>query len=58
MKDDRRLGGGLAGLIGDNYDNKEDRQVYLFISLLHPSKFQPRKHFDEESLRELANSLK
>lgn len=58
MKDDRRLGRGLAGLIGDNYDNKEDRQEYLPISLLHPSKFQPRKHFDEESLRELANSIK
>ncbi|WP_264339670.1 MULTISPECIES: ParB/RepB/Spo0J family partition protein [unclassified Wolbachia] len=58
MKDDRRLGRGLAGLIGDNYDNKEDRQGHLPISLLHPSKFQPRKHFDEESLRELANSIK
>ncbi|MDR2831572.1 MAG: ParB/RepB/Spo0J family partition protein [Rickettsiales bacterium] len=57
MKDDRRLGRGLAGLIGDNYDNKEDRQEYLPISLLHPSKFQPRKHFDEESLRELAKSI-
>ncbi len=58
MKDDRRLGRGLAGLIGDNYDNKEDRQEHLPISLLHLSKFQPRKHFDEESLRELANSIK
>uniref|UniRef100_A0A3B0JDW6 Probable chromosome-partitioning protein ParB n=1 Tax=Wolbachia endosymbiont of Aleurodicus dispersus TaxID=1288877 RepID=A0A3B0JDW6_9RICK len=54
MKDNRRLGRGLAGLIGDNYDNKEDR---LPISLLHPSKFQPRKYFDEESLKELAGSI-
>ncbi len=53
MKDDRRLGRGLAGLIGDNY-NKEDR---LPVSLLHPSKFQPRKYFDEESLKELASSI-
>ncbi|MEY2393264.1 ParB/RepB/Spo0J family partition protein [Wolbachia endosymbiont of Tettigetta isshikii] len=57
MKDDRRLGRGLAGLIGDNYDNKKDRQEYLSISLLHPSKFQTRKHFDEESLKELASSI-
>lgn len=57
MKDNRRLGRGLAGLIGDNYDNKKDRQEYLPISLLHPSKFQPRKHFDEESLKELASSI-
>lgn len=54
MKDNRRLGRGLAGLIGDNYGNKEDR---LPISLLHPSKFQPRKYFDEESLKELAGSI-
>ncbi|MGL9717917.1 MAG: ParB/RepB/Spo0J family partition protein [Wolbachia sp.] len=57
MKDDRRLGRGLAGLIGDNYDNKENRQEHLPISLLHPSKFQPRKYFDEESLKELASSI-
>ncbi|NSM56326.1 ParB/RepB/Spo0J family partition protein [Wolbachia endosymbiont of Atemnus politus] len=54
MKDDRRLGRGLAGLIGDNYDNKEDR---LPVPLLHPSKFQPRRYFDEESLKELASSI-
>ena len=54
MKDNRRLGRGLAGLIGDNYDNKEDQ---LSTSLLHPSKFQPRKYFDEKSLKELASSV-
>lgn len=54
MKDNRRLGRGLAGLIGDNYDNKEDR---LPVALLHPSKFQPRKYFDEESLKGLASSI-
>lgn len=57
MRDERRLGRGLAGLIGDNYSNKEDRQEYLPVALLHPSKFQPRKHFDEESLKELASSI-
>jgi ParB family chromosome partitioning protein len=55
MKNDRRLGRGLAGLIGDSYH--EDRQEHLPVSLLHPSKFQPRKYFDEESLRELASSI-
>nr|WP_246209817.1 hypothetical protein [Wolbachia endosymbiont of Atemnus politus] len=53
MRDDSRLGRGLAGLIGDKYDNKEDRQEHLSISLLHLSKFQPRRYFDEESLKEL-----
>ena len=59
MKDDRRLGRGLAGLIGDSYlyDDKESRQESLPISLLHPSKFQPRKYFDEEALKELASSI-
>ncbi|OWZ25481.1 ParB N-terminal domain-containing protein [Wolbachia endosymbiont of Wuchereria bancrofti] len=57
MKDERSLGRSLAGLTGDNYDNKEDRQEYLSISLLHPSKFQPRKYFDEELLKEPASSI-
>lgn len=61
MKDDRRLGRGLAGLIGDSYTESSDEkneQENLSISLLHPGKFQPRKYFDEESLNELADSIK
>lgn len=61
MRDDRRLGRGLAGLIGDSYTENSDEkneQENLPISLLHPGKFQPRKYFDEESLNELADSIK
>lgn len=61
MRDDRRLGRGLAGLIGDSYAGNSDEkneQENLPISLLHPGKFQPRKYFDEESLNELADSIK
>ncbi|VDM08918.1 unnamed protein product [Wuchereria bancrofti] len=57
MKNERSLGRGLGGLIGDNYDIKEDQQKYSSISLLHLNKFQPRKYFDDESLKELASSI-
>ncbi|WCR54301.1 MAG: putative chromosome-partitioning protein ParB [Wolbachia endosymbiont of Ctenocephalides orientis wCori] len=61
MIEDRRLGRGLAGLIGDSYagnSGEKNEQENLPISLLHPGKFQPRKYFDEESLNELADSIK
>jgi len=58
MKNDQRLGRGLSGLIaGNSFSKIDDQQESLPVSLLHPGKFQPRKHFDEESLKELANSI-
>ncbi|MDN5247536.1 PREDICTED: probable chromosome-partitioning protein ParB [Rhagoletis zephyria] len=59
MKNNQRLGQGLSGLIaGHSLDTSDDQQQEsLPVSLLHPSKFQPRKYFDEESLKELANSI-
>lgn len=58
MKSDQRLGKGLSGLIaGNSFGETDDQQEFLPISLLHSSKFQPRKYFDEESLKELASSI-
>ena len=61
MKNNKRLGMGLAGLIGDSYaesDDEKRQQESLPISLIHPGSFQPRKYFDEESLNELADSIR
>jgi ParB family transcriptional regulator, chromosome partitioning protein len=59
----RRLGRGLAALIGD--DTTEEAVVqdirslrHVPIELLHPNPNNPRKHFAEEELESLAQSLK
>ena len=50
------LGRGLSSLIGETKINDQKNQ--LSISDLSPNKFQPRKIFDEESLKDLTNSVK
>ena len=50
------LGRGLSSLIGDAKVNKNLNKIS--ISELVKNKFQPRKHFDEESLNELTSSIK
>ncbi|WP_333023304.1 ParB/RepB/Spo0J family partition protein [Wolbachia endosymbiont of Pentidionis agamae] len=57
MRNERRLGQGLSGLISGTAA-QEKLEDYLSTSLLHAGKFQPRKHFDAESLQELADSIK
>ncbi len=59
----RRLGRGLAALIGD--DATEDSVVqdirslrHVPIEMLRPNPHNPRKHFAEEDLNALAQSLK
>ena len=59
----RRLGRGLAALIGD--DTSEESVVqdvrtlrHVPIELLRPNPHNPRKHFAEEDLNALAQSLK
>lgn len=64
----RGLGRGLNALINtgsDTENNKENtkenheyKEVFINISLVEPSRNQPRKEFDKESLSELANSIK
>jgi ParB family chromosome partitioning protein len=58
-----RLGRGLAALFGDMPASGTDEAgVYdirrLPVDLLDPNPFQPRMDFDEESLRDLADSIR
>jgi ParB family transcriptional regulator, chromosome partitioning protein len=57
------LGKGFESLIPSNFnrgilDEDKDRVQKLFISEVYPNPEQPRKHFDEESLKSLADSIK
>jgi len=58
------LGRGLTALFGDQKENvkKEDKisnnGLKASIGDLSPNKYQPRINFDEEKLKELANSIK
>ncbi len=58
-----KLGRGVESLIPDTVDifsgheANESGVIYLDPSLLQPNPFQPRKVFNEESLRELADSI-
>lgn len=67
MATKRGLGRGLSSLFG-GIDLKEDETVIVGnennlareipISEIHPNENQPRKHFDEAALLELANSIR
>jgi ParB family chromosome partitioning protein len=50
------LGRGLSSLIGETKIEVQKNQ--LPIGDLIPNKYQPRKNFDEESLKDLTNSIK
>jgi ParB family transcriptional regulator, chromosome partitioning protein len=56
----RGLGRGLSALFGDDADQpqKHDNLRNLAIELLKPGRFQPRRHFDTESLEALTESVK
>lgn len=60
MKKTSVLGKGLASLIpeSDCKDNEREQVLNIDINLIKPNKEQPRKHFDDEKLMELANSIK
>ena len=51
------LGSGLTHLLGEmsSYEGETLRQVP--IEQLQPGRFQPRQHFDEQALEELADSI-
>ncbi len=59
-KDDRRLGKGLAALLGENLEPEaagaREREVEL--TRIRPNPFQPRDDFDEKSIGELAESIR
>ncbi len=56
------LGRGIDALISDNFDKSllsdNKRTQFLFISDITPLEDQPRKHFEDSNLRELAESIK
>ena len=57
------LGRGLDSIFADNYidvaaSSKEDGIQTLRISQIEPKADQPRKHFDEDALFELSDSIK
>jgi len=63
----KRLGRGLGAILGEvaeAYENEfnegdaKDSIVELPIDMIVPNPYQPRKHFDEESINELAESIK
>ncbi len=58
------LGRGLNVLVGESYSEPEDKTIQedgniieIDINLIEPNKNQPRKVFNEENLRELAESI-
>jgi len=56
MKNKKSLGRGLSALIPET-DNEKDIQN-IEIKSIYPNKNQPRKNFDEESLKLLVESIK
>ena len=50
------LGRGLSSLIGET--KVESKTNKLSLSEIVPNKYQPRKNFDEEMLKDLCNSIK
>ncbi len=57
------LGRGLSALFGDQKSDQKERKITQSslkagISDLRPNKYQPRVHFNEDKLLELANSIR
>jgi ParB family chromosome partitioning protein len=63
MAKDTGLGKGFGSLLPDSFDSsllidKKDRVQKLFISDIVANPDQPRRHFDEAAIDELANSIR
>ncbi|MDD5471050.1 MAG: ParB/RepB/Spo0J family partition protein [Sideroxydans sp.] len=57
-KVNKGLGRGLDALLGGGASKVNESLRDLNVSQLKPGKYQPRSHMDEESLKELAASIK
>jgi ParB family chromosome partitioning protein len=58
-KTSRGLGRGLSALFGDEEDERKPENLRnIAIEQLKPSRFQPRRHFDSDSLNALAESVR
>lgn len=53
-----RLGAGAASLLGGLSIDHTNRIQQVLISQIVPNEYQPRQHFDQEKLQELAQSIK
>jgi ParB family chromosome partitioning protein len=57
--EERRLGKGLAALLGENLDElTEGGGQTVSVAQIRPNPFQPRATFDDSALTELANSIR
>ena len=54
----KRLGKGLSALINNDDNVDQSRIEEIFIDQIEANPFQPRSNFDEDALKELANSIK
>ncbi|PZM65124.1 ParB/RepB/Spo0J family partition protein [Paenibacillus dendritiformis] len=54
----KRLGRGLDALIPSLSVNDDDKVTEVALQQLRPNPYQPRKNFDEQSIQELAESIK
>lgn len=54
----KRLGKGLDALIDTLHINEDDKVVQIPLSQMRPNPYQPRKSFDDDSIQELAASIK
>lgn len=62
-KANNSLGRGLESLLPSNFDKSllltsDERIQNVFISEIQPNPDQPRKHFDEQAIKDLAASIK
>jgi len=53
----KRLGKGLSALINNDDNIDQSRVEDVFTDQIEPNPFQPRTNFDEDTLKELANSI-
>ena len=54
----KRLGKGLSALINNDENVDQSRVEEIFIDQIEANPFQPRSNFDEQALKELANSIR
>ncbi len=54
----KRLGRGLDALIPSLSVSEDDKIIDVRLNQLRPNPYQPRKTFDEDSIKELAESIK
>ena len=54
----KRLGKGLDALLPALSINDDDKVVEIPLAQLRPNPYQPRRNFNEESIQELASSIK